>query len=211
MRGRREREMRRARRGGGGAARALGGAAALTALILAPAASDAGGLAAQTADELLPPPRVVAVAGWFQRDGFFGEGPSGLYGVRVRLPLGSWLVAEPALQYTSFTPDPGDPDAPVGDDVQLLTLDFQFQLQLPLDVLGRDRLRPWLGAGLGGAADFRDDRGEAPFLMGTLTASAGMSFDVGAGFSVLGEGRLRVIDDLDRRGLEAVLGVGWSP
>lgn len=189
---------------------AAGVAGALVVFALAPAGPGASALEAQES-AILPPPQLVAVGGVFQRDQFHGDGASTLLGFRARLPLSGWLVVEPGMLYTSFTPDTtGLPDAS-GENVELMLVDFQFQIQHPVDVLGPDRLRPWLGLGIGGGADFRDDRGTSDFLVGTLSASAGASFDVGARISVLAEARLRLLDEADRRNVDLVLGIGWSP
>lgn len=205
MGGRSERGMRRGHRVGGawrGVVCALAGS--VCAAVCAPT-----GASAQEAS-LLPAPRVGVTAGAFLRDGFHGEGSSTLFGLRVRLPLSSLVVVEPGASFTSFTPDTaGVPDASP-DDVQLLLLDFQLQFQLSVDAFGPDRLRPWVGAGLGAAADFRDDRGTTDFLMGTLSGSLGASFDLGERLSLLAEVRIRAMDELDRRATDAVLGLAWS-
>jgi hypothetical protein len=148
------------------------------------------------------------VGGLFHRTDFHGEGSSSLVGLRVRLPLSRYIVLEPGAQLTRFDRDPGDEEE--GDlEVPLLALDFQLQAQLPLDLGGPDRVRPWIGVGAGGAVDFRDERGAGDFVTSTFTASLGVALDVGSHLTLLGEGRYRTLDELERRVIQASFGLGW--
>jgi hypothetical protein len=174
-------------------------------ILLAGLGAGAPGVAAQEA-EVIPPPTVTVVGGWFDRDQFHGEGPSSVGGLRVRFPLGRYVLLEPGVSYTSFRPDTLGVPGASSADLQLLFLDFQIQLQLPVS-----RLRPYVGIGAGGAIDFRDERGSDPFLISSISASLGLALELGSRFDVLGEGRIRTLDDFDRTALVGVVGIGWRP
>lgn len=191
--------------------------AALAVLLLTPLlprTSGPGDLAAQARpagwtgadDPVLPAPSLTVFGGGLRRTDLLGEGTDPLIGAGVRLPLSTMLRLEPSFRYTRFTaePDLQDPDA--DPEVSLLLLDFQVQVQLPLD-----RIRPWLGAGAGGAMDLRGgDRGDAKLIMSTYTASAGVSLAVLDRLDVLTEGRLRTLDGFDARAFDLSLGLAWE-
>jgi hypothetical protein len=146
----------------------------------------------------------VVVGGVFQRLDFQGEGGSGLYGLRARLPLGRFLVVEPGARYTSFEREPFDDEVDADLDLQLLVVDFQIQVQVPVRVGDSRWLRPWVGVGAGGAVDFRGERGPDDFLVSTFSAAAGVSLDLRGPLTLNVESRFRTLDELEHTA------VGWT-
>lgn len=191
--------------------------AALTILLLAPLLTGVDGCGVLAAQErtagwsrpderVLPAPSLVVFGGALRRTDLMGAGTAPLMGAGVRLPLSGVIRLEPSLRYTSFTAEPDllDPDA--APEVSFLLLDFQLQVQLPLD-----RVRPWVGVGAGGAMDLRgSDRGDSELVMSTLTASAGVSLAVLDRLDVLAEGRLRTLDGFGDRAIDLGLGLAWE-
>lgn len=173
-----------------------GGAAVLLGTLAAPVAaqSDAGGR--------IDPPTVTVTAGAFVRTDFRAEGSAPAWGVRFRFPLGRWLAIEPAIHATSFEVD--DPPEDVDDEGRLAMVDFQLQLQWP-----RGMLRPYLGVGAGGAADFRDRRGTDDFVMSTFTGSVGVHVALTGRLHLLAEARARSLDEFSGGGVGLHAGVGW--
>lgn len=194
---------RTARPGGRGWRRAVTGPAVV--ILLAGPGAGTPEVAAQETG-VIPPPTVAVVGGWFNRDQFHGEGPSTVGGLRMRLPLGRYVLLEPGVSYTSFRPDTVGLPGASSADLQLLFLDFQIQLQIPVS-----RFRPYVGVGGGGAVDFRDERGSDPFLLSSISGSLGLAVDLGSRFEALGEARIRTLDDFDRTALVGVVGIGWRP
>lgn len=152
--------------------------------------------------ERIDPPTLTVTAGAFVRSDFRSDGTAPVWGARIRFPLSRWVAIEPAFYLTSFTVD--DPPEDVDREGHLTMVDFQLQLQLPTG-----RVRPYLGVGAGGAADFRDQRGADDFVMSTFTGAAGVHVGVTERIRLVGEVRLRSLDDFAGRGVGLHAGVAW--
>jgi len=152
--------------------------------------------------ERIDPPTVTLTGGAFVRTDFRSEGTAPVWGVRFGFPLSRWVAIEPALHLTSFTVD--DPPEGVDREGRLTTVDFQLQLQLPTG-----RIRPYLGVGAGGAADFREERGADDFVVSTFTGAVGVRVGMTERLHLAGEVRLRSLDDFARSGVGLHAGLGW--
>ena len=106
------------------------------------------------------------------------------------------------MAYASYTADPDAVSEGAGLEVRLVLVEFQIQGQFPAG-----RLRPYAGVGIGGAADFRDDRLIEDLLVSTVSASGGVAVDLGRGFSLRAEVRGRGLDELEHSAVEYGLGL----
>lgn len=153
-------------------------------------------------EERIDAPTVTLTGGAFVRTDFRSEGTAPVWGVRFRFPLGRWVAIEPALHLTSFTVD--DPPEGVDREGRLTTVDFQLQLQLPTG-----RIRPYVGVGAGGGADFREERGADDFIVSTFTGAVGVRVGMTEQLHLVGEARLRSLDEFAESGVGLHAGVGW--
>lgn len=166
-------------------------------LALASLTLGAGGLAAQ---EIGPPE--IGIAGGVMDYDFRGEGSTPFGALRVRFPMGRWLVIEPSFGYAAFTADEDAVSAGAGRDVKLVLAEFQLQGQYPMG-----RLSAFLGLGLGGAVDFRDERGADDFVVSTFSGAGGLAVALGRGWSARGEVRARTLDETADSATEYTIGL----
>ncbi|HSR41509.1 MAG TPA: outer membrane beta-barrel protein [Longimicrobiales bacterium] len=160
-------------------------AAVLVAVLVAALVWPPGMLEAQE----LPPPEIGLVGGTFSYDlGVRGDATSPFGGLRVRFPLSRHLLVEPGLALTRLTADSVSEGA--DRDITFLLMEFQAQVQLPVD-----RLRPYLGVGAGGMLDLRGARGIDEFMVSTYSVAAGLAVDLGSSWAIRTEVRGRAIDD----------------
>lgn len=146
------------------------------------------------------PPSIALLGGGMTRFDFRGDGTTGAFAGRARFPLVRWLVLEPSVLFTSFEAEGISEGAE--SEVTLGALDFQLQLQRP-----SGRLRPYVGAGLGGAVDFRRDRDGADFVVSTFTAGGGLEAGLFGRFSLLADVRFRWFDGFTEDALDYTLGL----
>lgn len=195
-------ELFRRRTGAGIDASSLLLATTLAVLAGSATATDAGAQIALDPD--IGPPAFMLVGGAFIYDlGRHGEGTVPIGGLRVDFPLGDHISIGPAVSYTEYTAD--EVDAGATDRVRLGTLEFLVNALYPVG-----RFSPYVGISTGATADFRDDRGSEDFLVISLSAAAGVSIEVGRGWSLLGEARARGLNEIGYDALEVLLGFSTS-
>ncbi|MBW3533929.1 MAG: outer membrane beta-barrel protein [Gemmatimonadetes bacterium] len=138
---------------------------------------------------------VTLVAGVFQYD-LEGTGAVPFGGVRLPLPMHRWIVLEPAITYAAY-------ESQGGDNIPLLTPEVQVQGRLDLG-----RVDPFLGLGIGGTFDLRENRGGEELVVSTYSVGAGARGWLGRGWSLRGELRVRGIDGFTGSAAEWTVGVG---
>lgn len=154
------------------------------------------------------PPLVSLVGGAFAYDlEREGDGIATFGGIRLSFPLHDYLVLEPGFSFTRFTEDTNPiPELDTRRDIPLLVGELQVQFQYPVD-----RFRPFVGVGTGGMVDFRDDREtEEEFFFQTYSASAGLRARLSRNWYVLGEARLRGLDQIEVDAVEWTIGIALS-
>ena len=114
-----------------------------------------------------------------RRDGVFAydletEGSTSLLGVRLDLPLLPYLGVELGLEHARYRAERESPDGVVERmRVPLLLGDLQIQARYPLE-----RVSPFLGLGIGGSLDLRDERKQEKFASLTYTFAGGVRAEV---------------------------------
>jgi hypothetical protein len=141
-----------------------------------------------------PPARRPAIAflGGPSSYDLAGTGTAGFGAVRFDLPSGRALVFEPGLTVFRYSTS-------AGERITYLLPELGVQVQVP-----GGPVRPYVGGGLG-FSEFLSGRGQSDL---TLHAAAGLRADVGAGWGLRGEVRVRSIDPF--AGSTADFGVGLS-
>lgn len=174
------------------------GAGALMLLcLLAPGASPAP-LRAQVDETLLPAPGMTLVAGVISPDLADGAGAPDdgtMIGVRLDLPLASWIVLEPSAERL---------DLGGGGDTRW-QVDFGVRAEASVG-----RVRPYAGGSAGALLWPGDARPtDADFVVATYGILAGVRVPLGSRFGVRGEGRFRWLDGLERSTTTVDAGVSW--
>lgn len=134
------------------------------------------------------------VGGAFQYD-LDGTGTVPFGGIRLTLPMHRWVLLEPALTYAAYEND-------AGANIPLLIPEAQVQGRWTLG-----RVDPFVGVGLGGVFDLREDRGGKDLVVSTLSAAAGARARLGRGWSARAELRVRGVDDFAGSAAEWTLGI----
>lgn len=124
--------------------------------------------------------RAVAVVGGMAQYDLSGTGTIGFMGTRIELPVGRFVIVEPALTYSRYTPQFSDVAT------SLLFPEVQLQAQMPTRLV-----RPFVGVGIGPA--FAWDAGQSDTDL-SLSGGAGARFRLSELWGARAELRVRAID-----------------
>jgi len=124
----------------------------------------------------------ISISGGFAQFDLSGTGDAPVLAGRVDMPVNRYVIAEPGITLLW-------PEQQFGETTTLFIPEVQFQLQRP------GRLAPYVGLGVGGAFDIRDDENGGTQSDLTISGAAGLRAQLSEMFGLRVELRMRGIGD----------------